>query len=38
MIQTELTPNPNSLKFLTEKIISDVGTEEFQKNKFEIIF
>ena len=33
MIQTETTPNPNSLKFLSEKIISDVGTEEFQKNK-----
>ena len=32
MIQIELTPNPNSLKFLSEKIISDVGTEEFQKN------
>ena len=31
MIQIELTPNPNSLKFLSEKIISDVGTEEFQK-------
>ncbi len=33
MIQTETTPNPNSLKFLSEKIISDVGTEEIQKNK-----
>ena len=33
MIQTELTPNPNSLKFLSEKTISAVGTEEFQKNK-----
>ena len=33
MIQTEVTPNPNSLKFLTEKIISAVGTEEFQKGK-----
>jgi len=32
MIQTETTPNPNSLKFLSEKIISAVGTEEFQKN------
>ena len=31
MIQTEVTPNPNSLKFLSEKTISDVGTEEFQK-------
>ncbi len=33
MIQTELTPNPNSLKFLSEKTISAIGTEEFQKNK-----
>ena len=32
MIQTETTPNPNSLKFLSEKTISSVGTEEFQKN------
>ena len=32
MIQTELTPNPN-LKFLSEKTISAIGTEEFQKNK-----
>ena len=33
MIQTESTPNPNSLKFISENIISDVGTIEFQKNK-----
>ena len=33
MIQTESTPNPNSLKFLSENIISAIGTEEFQKNK-----
>ena len=33
MIQTESTPNPDSLKFISEKIISDVGTEEFQKSK-----
>ena len=33
MIHIESTPNPNSLKFLSEKIISAVGTEEFQKNK-----
>ena len=32
MIQTETTPNPESLKFLSENIISAVGTEEFQKN------
>ena len=33
MIQTEITPNPNSLKFLSEKVISDIGSEEFQKGK-----
>ena len=33
MIQTESTPNPNSLKFLSEKTISSIGTEEFQKEK-----
>ena len=32
MIQTETTPNPNSLKFLSEKTISEKGTEEFQKD------
>ena len=32
MIQTETTPNPNSLKFLSDKVISSIGTEEFQKN------
>ena len=31
MIQTEETPNPDSLKFLSKKIISTAGTEEFQK-------
>ena len=31
MIQTESTPNPNSLKFVTDKVISAKGTEEFQK-------
>ena len=31
MIQTEATPNPESVKFLSEKIISNIGTEEFQK-------
>ena len=35
MIQTESTPNPNSLKFLSEKEISTIGTEEFQKGKSE---
>ena len=32
MIQTEPTPNPESLKFLSENTISAIGTEEFQKN------
>jgi len=31
MIVTEPTPNPDSLKFLSEKTISAIGTEEFQK-------
>ena len=31
MILTEQTPNPDSLKFLSDKTISTVGTEEFQK-------
>ncbi len=33
MIQTEVTPNPDSLKFLSEKVISAIGTEEFRKDK-----
>jgi len=33
MIQTEPTPNPESLKFLSDNIISSIGTEEFQKNE-----
>ena len=33
MIQTESTPNPESLKFISEKTISAIGTEEFQKSK-----
>jgi Fe-S cluster biogenesis protein NfuA len=32
MIQTETTPNPDSIKFISEHTISAVGTEEFQKN------
>ena len=32
MIQTETTPNPESLKFLSDNVISAIGTEEFQKN------
>jgi NFU1 iron-sulfur cluster scaffold homolog, mitochondrial len=41
MIHTETTPNPDSLKFLSEKTISISGTEEFQKeqkNKVNIPF
>ena len=33
MIQTETTPNPDSLKFLSEKTLSATGTEEFKKEK-----
>jgi len=33
MIQIELTPNPDSLKFLSERTISEIGTEEFKKSK-----
>ncbi len=33
MIQIETTPNPNSLKFLSEKTISSIGTEEFKKEQ-----
>ena len=31
MIQIENTPNPNALKFLSEKQLSEVETLEFQK-------
>ena len=33
MIQIQATPNPNSLKFLSEKVISAIGTEEFNQDK-----
>ena len=33
MIQTETTPNPDSLKFFSERTISSIGTEEFKKDK-----
>jgi len=33
MIQIENTPNPNSLKFLSERTLSTIGTEEFKKDK-----
>ena len=32
MIQIETTPNPDSIKFLSENTISAIGTEEFQKS------
>ena len=31
MIQIENTPNPNALKFLSEKQLSEIDTQEFQK-------
>ena len=37
MIQVEPTPNPESLKFLTDKIVSSTGTEEFQKSNIDKI-
>ena len=33
MIQIETTPNPDSLKFLSEKRLSEIGSEEFKKEK-----
>ena len=33
MIQIENTPNPNALKFQSEKQLSEVDTQEFQKKK-----
>jgi Fe-S cluster biogenesis protein NfuA len=35
MIYTEPTPNPESLKFLSENVISAIGTEEFQKSQID---
>ena len=37
MIQVEKTPNPDSLKFLSQKILSKVGTEEFKKSNLNSI-
>ena len=31
MIYTEETPNPNALKFVSEKIFSEIGVQEFQQ-------
>ena len=33
MIQTETTPNPDSLKFISDKTLSTIGTEEFKKER-----
>ena len=33
MIQIENTPNPDSLKFLSENTLSTIGTEEFKKER-----
>ena len=38
MIQVEPTPNPESLKFLSEKTISTIGVEEFQKTNIDKVF
>ena len=37
MIYTENTPNPNAVKFLSNKVISEIGTKEFQKEKIDKI-
>ena len=37
MIQVEQTPNPDSLKFLSKKVLSKVGTEEFKKSNIDKI-
>ena len=37
MIQVEQTPNPDSLKFLSQKALSKVGTEEFKKSNLNSI-
>ena len=31
MIQTEITPNPNALKFISNNKLSEIGAKEFQK-------
>ena len=37
IIDTEYTPNPDTLKFLPGKKVSDVGPLEFQKGEKDII-
>ena len=36
MIQIENTPNPNALKFQSEKQLSEVETQEFQKKDLKL--
>ena len=31
-VQTEITPNPNSLKFIPGKVVSSAGSFEVKKN------
>ena len=33
MIQIERTPNPDSIKFISEKRLSEIGSEEFKKKE-----
>ena len=33
MIQIETTPNPDSIKFISEKKLSEIGSEEFKKKE-----
>ena len=37
MIQTENTPNPNAVKFLSEQTFSEIGAREFQKKNIKDI-
>ena len=37
MIHTENTPNPNAIKFLSDHVISSIGTKEFHRKDVEKI-
>ena len=37
MIYTENTPNPNAVKFISEKVFSEIGVTEFQKKDIKTI-
>ena len=37
MIQTENTPNPNSIKFISERVIANSGTVEFHSKNLKNI-